>query len=372
MISMPWTDGSAPNFILELTDACNISCRSCFKKRTDIFRSVQDIERDLDVGLRLRPAHTVTLSGGEPTLHPDLSRIIEIVKRRGVHVFMLTNGVKADVFRLREWKSKGLDSILFHVEPGQDRPDLTDKSDTNPVEARLSELVEMASSEGLDVSVSVTLYEDDPQTLNWITRFVFESPEVGFLFLSKGTDLCNLPTVNSLSRSTPSWLSIAGIEALFKEEYGIQPFSYIPSNGERKTCWISYFVPIAYRGNGRTYYKYQSNAVDRWLMRLQRLITGRFTHKLKQSKGLTFLRTTINGVTTLRFASLLGFLRIFVFGAAHAGHKIIAYDDGPAISANGTIECCTYCPTAVVRGSELLACCVADRENSGEQSHDSV
>jgi hypothetical protein len=287
-------------------------------------------------------------------------------------VFLLTNGVKVDAFRVREWKSKGLDSVLFHVEPGQDRPDLRDKSDMDSVEARLSELVEMASSAGLDVSVSVTLYEDHPQTLSWITRFVFESPEVGFLFLSKGTDLCNIPTLDNLSRSMPSLLSVAGIQSFFAEKYGIQPFSYIPSNGERKTCWISYFVPIAYRGNGRAYYKYQSNAIDRWLMQLQRLVMGRFTHKLKQSKGLTFLRTTINGLTTLRFASLLGFLRIFVFGAVHSGHKVIVYDDGPAISSDGTVECCQYCPTAVVRGGELLACCIADREDPKEQGHDPV
>lgn len=367
---MPWTNESAPNFILELTDACNISCRSCFKKRGEDFRSVREIEQDLDIGLFLRPAHTVTLSGGEPTLHPELPGIIEIVKKRGVHVFLLTNGVKADAPSLREWKRRGLDSILFHVEPGQDRPDLSAKHDTDPVSVRLSELVDMAFSAGLDVSVSVTLYEDSPETLGWITRFVFESPKVGFLFLSKGMDMKKIPPVRSVNSSPPPFLSVAGIQAFFEGLYGIKPFSYIPSTGERNTCWISYFVPIAYRGNGMTYFKYQSNVADQWLMRLQRLIAGRFTHKLKQSRRLTFLRTTINGLTTLRFLSLLGFLRRFVFGVVHAGHKVIVYDDGPAISADGTIECCEYCPTAVVRGNELLACCAAGRENSREQGYD--
>jgi MoaA/NifB/PqqE/SkfB family radical SAM enzyme len=32
MIKMPWNNETAPNVMLEVTDACNVTCRACYKK----------------------------------------------------------------------------------------------------------------------------------------------------------------------------------------------------------------------------------------------------------------------------------------------------------------------------------------------------
>lgn len=364
MIPMPWTDATAPNFILEITDACNVTCKCCYKTRGNSFKSPEQVETDLADGLSLRPAHTVTLSGGEPTLHPDLVEIIRLVKKRNLHVFLLTNGVLANANSMKIWKRAGLDSILFHLEPGQDRADLPKDADREALTQRLRELTLTAEQAGLDVSVSATLYENDADTLPWITRFVFDNPSIGFLFLSKATEIQRLPRIDGKDHSTDQLKTLDDLRAFFKQECGIEPFSCIPSTGQRTTCWISYFVPVAYRGVRMSLFRYTANRADLILMKLHRAVTGRFTHKLTQKRTLTAVRVLVNGLTSGRPIYALRFLFLFLFRAHHAGHKVIVYDDGPVIGPEGTVEHCEYCPTAVVRNGSLLACCTADRAST--------
>ena len=96
MIKMPWGENSSPNVVLEVTDACNITCRMCFKKKGTIIKSIPQIQRDIETAMRIRKLHTMTISGGEPTLHPDLCEIVALMKQHRLHVFLLTNGVLID------------------------------------------------------------------------------------------------------------------------------------------------------------------------------------------------------------------------------------------------------------------------------------
>ena len=82
-----------------LTQGCNLACRHCWlaphlqqadqtgpSLDLDLFRSVLDQAEPL--GLT-----TVKLTGGEPLLHPRIREILEIVRDRGMRLFVETNGV---------------------------------------------------------------------------------------------------------------------------------------------------------------------------------------------------------------------------------------------------------------------------------------
>lgn len=167
--------------MIEVTDACNLKCRACYKRHGSTFKTLEQVQQDLDVGTKLRSVHTVTISGGEPTLHPELDRIIELIKQRHVHVFLLTNGVLLDRERLLRLKLSGLDSILFHVDAGAVRTCRRNQTFA-ALEKRLSELAGLAAGCGLDVSVSATLYGNDPYFLSDMSRFFFRKPEITFYF----------------------------------------------------------------------------------------------------------------------------------------------------------------------------------------------
>lgn len=87
------------NILVEVTDACNLSCPTCYASsgpHRTTHRSLEHIERMLDraVANEVEP-DIVQISGGEPTLHPQFFEILDAAKRRPIrHLMVNTNGVR--------------------------------------------------------------------------------------------------------------------------------------------------------------------------------------------------------------------------------------------------------------------------------------
>lgn len=102
----PWDCGLCPDHeqhsclaIVEVTEACDLSCPVCFagsSPATMRHRDLATIERMLDtlVAAEGEP-DVVQISGGEPTLHPQFFEILAAVRARPIrHVMINTNGVR--------------------------------------------------------------------------------------------------------------------------------------------------------------------------------------------------------------------------------------------------------------------------------------
>ncbi len=78
---------------IEISTACNLSCKYCFRNSTR-FPKNQFIDFDLlKKVVELFPARNYVLYGlGEPLLHPEIKKILEFLKEKG-KVLLLTNGV---------------------------------------------------------------------------------------------------------------------------------------------------------------------------------------------------------------------------------------------------------------------------------------
>jgi tetraether lipid synthase len=85
--------------LVEICDACNLTCPICYagsgQHRTE-FRSLPQIEAMLDcVVQNEKHPDVVQISGGEPTLHPDFFRVLELCKQRPIrHLMVNTNGIR--------------------------------------------------------------------------------------------------------------------------------------------------------------------------------------------------------------------------------------------------------------------------------------
>lgn len=110
---------------IDVTNACNAACVTCWdhspllreprpaswKKRRldlDVFAAlIADLEA-------MGSVRAVILSGmGEPLVHPDIYRMIALVKRHGWHLTMLTNLIAADIDQLAD---SGVDQLLVGVQ----------------------------------------------------------------------------------------------------------------------------------------------------------------------------------------------------------------------------------------------------------------
>src|SRR5438067_1645066 len=102
----PWDCGLCPDHeqhscvaIVEINEACNLACPVCFAdsspKRAS-HRSLSEIERMFDalVASEGEP-DLVQISGGEPTIHPQILEVIAAARRRPIkHIMINTNGIR--------------------------------------------------------------------------------------------------------------------------------------------------------------------------------------------------------------------------------------------------------------------------------------
>jgi 7,8-dihydro-6-hydroxymethylpterin dimethyltransferase len=85
--------------LVEICDYCNLRCPVCYASsgpERQQFRTLEQIEKMLDAIVR-NEGHpdVVQLSGGEPTVHPNFFKIVELAKARPIkHLMVNTNGVR--------------------------------------------------------------------------------------------------------------------------------------------------------------------------------------------------------------------------------------------------------------------------------------
>ena len=85
--------------LVEICDYCNLRCPICYAgsgPERQQFRTLPEIEAMLDAVVRNEgEPDVVQISGGEPTLHPDFFRVLDLAKARPIrHLMVNTNGVK--------------------------------------------------------------------------------------------------------------------------------------------------------------------------------------------------------------------------------------------------------------------------------------
>lgn len=87
----------------EVTLACNLNCPHCHlsveqRRNSPLTRKFEEVVVDLSILQRELGVSKIVFSGGEPTLHPQLTEIIEFASRR-FSVSMISNGTKPTLLK---------------------------------------------------------------------------------------------------------------------------------------------------------------------------------------------------------------------------------------------------------------------------------
>jgi len=115
---------------------------------------------ELDIATSKRRIQTVSIAGGEPTLHPQLCEIVANIHRRNLKVILATNGLLLHKTLLDALRTAGLDMIMLHIDEGQNRPDLRRIPTFEEISTLRSALAERVVASVIDVGLSVTVYHN--------------------------------------------------------------------------------------------------------------------------------------------------------------------------------------------------------------------
>lgn len=89
----PAAEPQGVKLIFELTSLCNFSCTHCIREEGEPgFLPVSLVEKVLAETRRYGNINYVAFTGGEPTLHPEFPRLLELVTGYGYRFGFVTNG----------------------------------------------------------------------------------------------------------------------------------------------------------------------------------------------------------------------------------------------------------------------------------------
>ncbi len=121
---------------------CNLACEYCneFDKTSDpvsLTTMLERVDRLADLGTTI-----ITISGGEPLLHPELDDIIRHIRRRGLIAGMITNGYLLTAERIQRLNRAGLDHLQISID--NVTPDEVSKKSLKVLDKKLQLLSEHA------------------------------------------------------------------------------------------------------------------------------------------------------------------------------------------------------------------------------------
>ena len=357
-----------PHATIETNRTCNIQCRLCYTLDRSSVKTLAEIEAEIELALKKRNLQTITLLGGEPTLHPQLPEVVASVKSRGLKCQILTNGIiflRDDQDRLLDrLLASGIDRILLHVDSGQGHI----HEDLEDVRSRLFQKLEKKK---VHFALSLTIYEDERGSMSGLIKKYARYRYFDGVLAVLARDPC-VPDHQIVS--------LTGEYRSLERELCVRPFAYIPSSSQdSRVFWIiyNYFIHAL---NGKALAL--SPDTLQVIRKLYRILRGRqlfcfILSPFQQRLALFCLSVLelflhpgrIGDIAAIIWSSCLGKATRFQF---------IAIQTPPGFDPEeNRYLICYHCPDATIRNGMLTPVCIADfinpldgRSLDGELSRD--
>ena len=165
---------------------CNLSCTYCneFDSSSKPVPTQEMIHR-VDLLAALGTA-TITISGGEPLLHPELEKIIKSIRGHGMLTGLITNGYLLTAERIKRLNEAGLDHLQVSID--NVKPDDVSKKSLRVLDKKLRLLAEHAQFD-VNVNSVVGTAIHNAEDAVAITRFALDlglSGTMGLLHKDSG------------------------------------------------------------------------------------------------------------------------------------------------------------------------------------------
>lgn len=374
---MPYEGKNVPHCVIEVNQKCNISCKACYKDKSNYTKPLRLIKTEIDYMISKRNVSSISLAGGEPCLHPELSEVIKYVVDKGLHVQILSNGLILTEELLLSYKEAGLSKVYLHIDSLQKRPDV--KADTSEWELNhlRDTIAKRVTDAGLQCAMAITLYQDNLSELDEVVSYINESPYFQRLLVTCCTDFRKIINHNKsqfdlLKEDIPEdelddqVVTIKDVEKTIFNKLNWSPFAFIPSNqnlDERR--WVFYYAFSIIKQNGAvkvlrlpaSFKRLAKFANDKGLKK-----HGRYPFGKVMSEKRAILVLVLHAFTALsltEFFKTMSFLINLVQKGSRIYQKSFVFQQGPNMTEKG-IEYCKDCPDATIRDGKLVPLCTAD------------
>ncbi|MBN2322421.1 MAG: radical SAM protein [Spirochaetes bacterium] len=176
----PWSNNDNPISWLEVTDVCNIFCKGCYRKHLTGHRPLEELKREVDFFKRVRNTDGISIAGGEPLIYPEIVKLIEYIRKRGIKPIIITNTHALTEGLLRDLYNAGLCGLTCHIDMIQTRPEFEKGSteiDIMPLRQKKADLIWDVTRGGINVSFNSTVYHENFKYIPDIVKWAREDPK---------------------------------------------------------------------------------------------------------------------------------------------------------------------------------------------------
>jgi MoaA/NifB/PqqE/SkfB family radical SAM enzyme len=171
---------------LVVTRRCNLACGYCneydhVSQPVPTDALLTRVDRLAELGTSI-----VTISGGEPLLHPALERVVRHIRRRGMIATVITNGFPLTRSRIRRLNEAGLDYLQISIDNVE--PDETSRKSLKLLDRKLEMLAETATFT-VNVNIVVGSGVENPEEALVVAeraRALGFAPSIGVIHDSHG------------------------------------------------------------------------------------------------------------------------------------------------------------------------------------------
>lgn len=353
MMRLPWHGKTVPHAVVDILRGCNCRCANCYNSAEPRAKPLEDIKTDVHAICAARNIVTISLSGGEPLLHPQVLDVVSYLRKEArVSVSMLTNGILFDVAMAGKLRDAGLDFVTFHIQKGQMRPDCDD----GRVDAVRREKGRIAHANGIYPAVVETIRSGDEASFAALGRFLRHAPEFEYALVTVARDFAAIDPIVA----EPELDRAPMLDALGREGY--RPSAFVGGSVYRDVPrWyvLQSVQAVDSSGRERAWNMVRPGPVERLFLCGYAALFRRSVHWMKSTSAKTKARLLLNGLFGGHFSALTFALRaIFAGWTVREKHIIVQYP--PRSLGDGRIEFCDSCPDATVRNGRLSPLCLAD------------
>jgi hypothetical protein len=225
--------------VIEITSRCNLQCPVCLKRFNKPFEldlsQFENILKTLMVSEKT--LNVINLSGGEPTLHPDLERFINTTQDHGVtQITVSTNGlVLLDQKNIRALFKKT--NTIAALQFDGFRPETYHDLRGQDLSTQKQEIIRVCEAEGIRYSLVATIAAGLNQSeICDIVDFFFKSQAVSLMFQP-------IAFTGQAQELSPEWrITIPDIVAEIEKSHYVKKGDFNPLPCSHFSCFaLSYY-----------------------------------------------------------------------------------------------------------------------------------
>ena len=354
---LPWSKNDNPNGWLEITTFCNMRCPGCYRgcNRSDNKQEhfpLERLKKEILKFKRIRNCQTITISGGEPLIHPQILEIVRFIKKEGMNPAIFTNGRLLTHKFLLNLKEAGLTSINIRIDSNNRH---LDESSLNKIMQQYSSLVNRVK--GIVLGFVFVITSENIKKIPYIVEWFKKNQEAEIL------DLIAFRQVlfNKKERiNMADWVYIPEIcSEIWKKFPDLKYSAYLGSQLEDATIrWLySFDVHL-----GKKHLGYLGKKFPEVVHSFHHLKKGKYLEYLDKKEHFLSLSRMIQISVidkSMRFILRRYMIEVLknpinIFKKPHLQAIILVQ---PAGFVNGKRDLCDSCPDATLYNGKLYPSC---------------